>query len=67
MADKRETVEPDGGAIQWSDDQIAALIGITEQGQISPSVLADAKADARKNPTLAALLNAKPIEDKRGQ
>ena len=43
---ERETVQPQGRAEDWTDDEIAALTGITADGRISPAVLADAKADA---------------------
>ena len=57
MAD-RETVQPQGRADEWTDDEIAALTGITEDGRISPAALADAKADARRYPDLARFLDA---------
>lgn len=57
---ERETVQPDGGALEWSDEDIARLVGITPEGRISPAVLADAKADARRHADLNAFLNAQP-------
>lgn len=55
---ERETVQPKGRAEDWTDDEIAALTGITADGRISPAVLADAKADARRYPDLARFLDA---------
>lgn len=52
--DDKVTVE--GQAILWTDEQIAAMCAIT------PAVLADARADARRDPTLAALLNARIVD-----
>lgn len=56
---ERETVQPQGRADEWTDDEIAALTGITVDGRISPAVLADAKADARRYPDLARFLDAR--------
>lgn len=53
-----QPVQPEGGAVDWTDAQIDALVGITDDGQISPAVLADARADARRYPELNALLKA---------
>lgn len=55
---ERETVQPKGRADEWTDGEIAALTGITEDGRILPAVLADAKADARRYPDLARFLDA---------
>lgn len=58
MAD-RETVQPKGRAEEWTESEIAALTGIDARGRISPAVLADAKADARRYPDLARFLDAR--------
>ncbi len=49
---ERETVQPDGRAHRWTETEIARLARIT------PAVLADAKADARRVPALNACLRA---------
>ena len=50
----RQTVQPSGKLPDWSDKEIAAMANVT------PAVLADARADAlRSDGEMAAILEAK--------
>lgn len=49
---ERELVEPEGDALDWTDEELDALTNI------SPYVVADARVDARQFPVLYALLTA---------
>lgn len=55
---ERDTVQPQGSAVDWTDEDLDNMANLT------PAKIADAKADARRFPLLAALLNAE--ETRRG-
>lgn len=55
-ADQSQKVKPEGSYLDWSEEDIDRLAAIT------PSVIADSKADARRIPTLNALLNAVEVD-----
>lgn len=54
---ERDTVQPQGDALDWTDADIDRLANLT------PAKIADAKADARRFPLLDALLRAGGIWD----
>lgn len=59
MTDNPQLPRNIGSHIQWSDEDIARLVGIDEDGNMNPVYEAEIKAFLRStNPTLYGLINA---------